>query len=164
MRSRRLLFVVLANVFLASLATAAASDPKLAEKPYKDGLRFEQDGQWKEAEAAYSQAIELNPDSALYHLRRARVRLSVGDAAHALDDATAATHLDPNNGEAFQLLGNIDTQLKTPSRAVADYTRAIELGVTNAAIFNARARGPLRPGRERCRPGGLHHRNQAASR
>ncbi len=44
------------SLVLAGVALAA-SDPKEAEKPYKDGLRFEQDSQWKEAEAAYSQAI-----------------------------------------------------------------------------------------------------------
>src|SRR5271156_1339920 len=116
-----------------------ASDPKQAEKPFKDGLRYEQNSQWKEAEAAFSEAIQLNPDSALYFLHRARVRFSNGDYPHALEDATAATRLEPSNGEAFQLLGNIDVQQKNSGQAVTDYTRAIELGVTTAAIYNARA-------------------------
>ena len=85
-----------------------AADPKQAEKPFKDGLRYEQNSQWKEAEAAYSEAIQLNPSSGLYYLHRARVRSSSGDSRHALEDASAASRLEPNNGEAFQLLGNID--------------------------------------------------------
>src|ERR1700685_102793 len=116
-----------------------ASDPKQAEKPFKDGLRYEQNNQWKEAEAAYSEAIQLNPSSALYYLHRARFRSSNGDAPRALEDATEASRLEPKNGEASQLLGNIDVQLNNSRQAIADYTRAIELGANEAAVYNARA-------------------------
>ncbi len=126
-----------------------AADSKQAEKPFKDGLRYEQNSQWKEAEASYSEAIHLNPDSALYYLHRARVRASNGDAPHALEDATSASQLEPTNGEAFELLGNIDVQLSNSRQAVTDYTHAIELGVNTAAVYNARRRGPYQLGRVR---------------
>ncbi len=158
MRTCRLLLLV-----FAGLAAAMATDPKQAEKPFKDGLRFEQDSQWKEAEAAYSEAIQLNPSSVLYHLHRARVRFSSSDYSHALEDATAATRLEPTNGEAFQLLGDIDGKLSYQRQAVTDYTRAIELGVTSAAVYNSRAAALYGPERIRFRPRRLHHRNQAAS-
>src|SRR5579862_5243530 len=100
MRSCRLLFLI-----CAGLLVGLAADPKLAEKPFKDGLRFEQDKQWKEAEAAFSEAIQLNPSGALYYLHRAHVRFTTGDYPHALEDAGTTVRLDPGNGEAYQLLG-----------------------------------------------------------
>src|SRR5580658_8504557 len=106
MRPCVLLFLV-----FAAAGVVLASDPKQAEKPFKDGLRYEQNSQWKEAEAAYSEAIQLNPASALYYLHRARVRSAHGDAPRALEDATAAARLEPKNSEAFQLLGHLDVQL-----------------------------------------------------
>jgi tetratricopeptide (TPR) repeat protein len=112
-------------LLLCFAGVVLASDPKEAEKPFKDGLRYEQNGQWKEAEAAYSEAIQLNSASALYYLHRARVRLSSGDAAHALEDASTASRLEPKNGDTFVILGNIDVLLKNARGAITDYTHAI---------------------------------------
>src|ERR1700722_13984626 len=124
MRGCRLFFAVLA------LATSilSAANSKQADKSFKDGLRLEEANQWKEAESAYSDAIQSDPDSAAYYFHRARVRYFDFDYAHALDDIKSATRLEPNNGEAFQLLGDIEDRLKSPRNAVTAYTRAVELG------------------------------------
>src|SRR5665213_2902061 len=132
--------------FLAVLALAVgapsagwAANPKQAEKSFKEGLRLEEASQWKEAEAAFSDAILNDPNGAAYYVHRARVRYFAADYPHALEDAGSATRLDPNNGEAFLLLGDIDDRMKTPRKAVTDYTRAIELGINTAAAYNSRA-------------------------
>ena len=72
---------------------------------------------------------QTDPNNAVYYFHRARVRFFTGDYAHALEDAGSATALEPKNGEAFLLLGDLDDSMKNPRKAVADYTRAIELGV-----------------------------------
>jgi tetratricopeptide (TPR) repeat protein len=89
--------------------------------------------------AAYSEAIQDDPNIAAYYFHRARVRYFAGDYPHALEDAGSATRLDPNNGEAFELLGDIDSRVKNPRKALADYTRAIELGVNTRPSYNSRA-------------------------
>ncbi len=121
------------------MGVLSAANPKQAEKSFKEGLRLEEANQWKEAEAAYSEAIQGDPNSAAYYFHRARVRYFAGDYPHALEDAGSATRLEPKNGDAFQLLGDIDDRVKNPRKAVADYTRAIELGVNTAAAYNSRA-------------------------
>src|SRR5277367_5643952 len=93
--------------FLAVLALSPglASNPKQAEKSYKEGLRLEEANQWKEAEAAFSEAILADSSGATYYFHRARVRYFTGDYPHALEDASSATRLEPKNGEAFLLMG-----------------------------------------------------------
>src|SRR5665213_540586 len=94
--------------FLAVLALAVgapsagwAANPKQAEKSFKEGLRLEEASQWKEAEAAFSDAILNDPNGAAYYVHRARVRYFAADYPHALEDAGSATRLDPNNGAAI---------------------------------------------------------------
>src|ERR1700727_984280 len=135
------LFPAVFVLFMAALSMGAfsASNPKQAEKSFKEGLRLEEASQWKEAEAAFSEAILADPNGAAYYFHRARVRFYTGDYSHALDDAGSATRLEPNNGEAFRLLGDIEDRMKSPGKAVTDYPRAIELGVNTAAVYNGRA-------------------------
>src|ERR1700722_12757943 len=129
--------------FLAILALStgvlSAANPKQAEKSFKDGLRLEEANQWKEAEAAFTEAIQADPNGAAYFFHRARVRFFEGDAPHALEDLGVATRLQPNNGEAYQLLGDIDDGMNNPRKALSDYNRAVELGVSTAAVFSRRA-------------------------
>src|SRR5580704_16696606 len=114
--------------FLTVLAVAAgfAANPK-AEKSFKEGLRLEEANQWKEAEAAFSEAILADPNSAASYIHRGRVRFFASDYPHALEDAGGAARLEPNSGEAFLLLGNIDDRTGNPRKALTDYNRAIEL-------------------------------------
>lgn len=135
---RGLYFLAL-NTLLALPLALLASNPKLAEKSYKEGLKLEEASQWKEADAAYTQAIQEQPTVADYFVHRARVRLYVGDFQHALEDAGSATRLDAKDAEAFRLLGDIDDRMRNPRNAVADYTRAIDLGANSAAVYNSRA-------------------------
>src|SRR5271163_4998026 len=86
-----------------SMGVLSAANVKQAEKSFKEGLRLEEANQWKEAEAAYSQAIQDDSGSAAYYFHRARVRFFSVDYPHALEDLSAATRLEPRNGDAFQL-------------------------------------------------------------
>ncbi len=140
MRRCRLWCLTLVALSLgAPPAGLAAVNPKLAEKSFREGLRLEEANQWKEAEAAYSEAILADPNGAAYYFHRARVRFFAGDYPQALEDAGSATRLEPKNGDAFLLLADIDGRMKNPRKAVAEYTRAIELGVNTAAVYNSRA-------------------------
>ncbi len=111
MRCRRCwLFPAVWALFMPALSMgvlSAAANPKQAEKSFKEGLRLEQASQWKEAEAAYSEAIQADPDSAAYYFHRARVRFFAGDYPQALEDAESATRLDPKDGVSFKLLGDL---------------------------------------------------------
>src|ERR1700684_3029658 len=98
MRRRGLWFLVILALSPGVSPAGPPSNPKKAEKSFKEGLRLEEANQWKEAEAAFSEAILADPNSAAYFIHRGRVRSFTGDYPHALEDAGAATRLEPNNG------------------------------------------------------------------
>src|SRR5579863_1476431 len=127
MRPRGLWFLVILALSAGASPAGPPSNPKQAEKSFKEGLRLEEANQWKEAETAYSEAIQNDPNSAAAYFHRARVRYFSGDYLHAVEDAGAATRIEPNNGEVFQLLGDLDERMKNSRKAVMDYSRAVEL-------------------------------------
>ena len=76
-------------------------DPTEAAETAKDrGNASFKLGDFKAAEAAYTDAISLVPTSAPYHANRAATRLKLGDHVNALADATAALAIDPNHTKA----------------------------------------------------------------
>ena len=78
-----------------------AMDPAEAAETAKDhGNASFKLGDFKAAEAAYTDAISLVPTSAPYHANRAATRLKLGDHVNALADATAVLAIDPNHTKA----------------------------------------------------------------
>ena len=78
-----------------------AMDPAEAAETAKDrGNASFKLGDFKAAEAAYTDAISLVPTSAPYRANRAATRLKLGDHVDALADATAARALDPTHTKA----------------------------------------------------------------
>lgn len=126
-------------LWLTALSASAATSPKQAQKAYQEGLRHEQASQWKEAERSFTEAIENDARTGMYFFHRARAEYNLADYTHALEDANASVHLEPNNGESFQLRGDVYVKLKDNGKALEDYNRAITLGVENAAVYNSRA-------------------------
>ena len=79
-------------------------DPTEAAETAKDrGNASFKLGDFKVAEAAYTDAISLVPTSAPYHANRAAARLKLGDHVNALADATTALAIDPNHTKACLL-------------------------------------------------------------
>ncbi len=143
---------VVAPAILALPGVVLASDPKQAEKSFKDGLRYEQNSQWKEAEAALlgshsaqSRQRALLPAPGARPLFRWRL-------SHALEDATAASALGTHNGEAFQLLGDIDVQLKNPRQACYRLHPRHRARREHRCRLQWPRRGACRLGRVRSRP------------
>src|SRR5689334_4376208 len=105
---RSVLFCTLVAAFVQ------AADPKLAQKSFQEGLRFEEGSQWKKAETAFTSAIQADPGQLTYFLHRAHARIQLADYAHALEDAGAAMRLNPGSAEAFQLRGDIYAKQDEP--------------------------------------------------
>src|SRR5712691_9456975 len=103
----------------AAATTLLASNPK-AQKAFKDGLRYESITQWKEAEKAYSEAIQNDPADAPSYHHRAKVRYALGDFPHALEDADAFLKMQPASADGYQLRGDIHRRLPDQHKALAD--------------------------------------------
>src|SRR5579871_1587810 len=115
MRACCLLFVA-----LAFASSSIASSPK-AEKAFRQGQRQEAAGQWKEAEASYSAAIQDDPSDVVFYLHRAKARTELGDPQHALDDLNQAVRLSPHDPNVFELRGEAYAALQDARNALADY-------------------------------------------
>lgn len=73
-------------------------------------------------------------------LYRASLRNSMGDSDAVLADTEQAIQLNPNNAQAYKYRGDIYADQKHDlARALADYTRAIELGASDIYTFGARS-------------------------
>ncbi len=73
----------------------ALEEYQFADAYMLQGLAYCNLGDYEQAEAAYDNAIELEPDFAVLYLLRAEVRLKQGDQIGALADFGAATQLSP---------------------------------------------------------------------
>ncbi len=81
----------------------------------------------------YDQAQILLPTSTGARFNRALARLALEQFDQALADADAAIQLAPDWAEAYRLRGEIRYAARDDARAVADYTRSLELKPTDAA-------------------------------
>src|SRR5208282_448447 len=98
---------------LALVSTSLASNPT-AQKAFREGLRYEAAGQWKEAEKAYTQAIQNDTGDASFYQHRAKVRSLEGDQPHALEDSTRAIRLLPGEAQGYQVRGDVYRALSEP--------------------------------------------------
>ena len=105
---------------LALAWSSPASNPT-AQKAFREGLRQEAAGRWKEAEQAYTQAIQNDAGDASFYQHRAKVRSLEGDQQHALEDCTRAIRLLPGDAPGYQVRGDVYRALSEPRKALADY-------------------------------------------
>ena len=87
---------------------------------------FQRD-EFREAEKAYKTATEVRSLYLLAWLNLGKVRMARGDFEGALEALEEAAAIDEGRGETAMLLGEWALQLKQGSRAVAFFTRALEL-------------------------------------
>src|ERR1700722_7260750 len=91
-------------VSLACLSSLLASNPA-AQKAFKEGLREETAGHWKEAEKAYTLAIQQDGGDGSFYQHGAKVRSRAGDQQRALEDCGKALRLLPDNAEVYATRG-----------------------------------------------------------
>jgi len=108
----------------AILGNGCGSD--LAEKAMEAGTAFEAKGQFKEALAEYSRAIELSPMNTDGYYNRALIYQKQGDSKAALADFDKITQINPNYAEPYYGRGEIYEAKGQRDKAIAEYTKAIE--------------------------------------
>lgn len=63
------------------------------------------EGNYDQALALYSEAIKLNPHSALFYARRAAVYIKMKKASHAIRDCDKALTLNPDSAPPYKWRG-----------------------------------------------------------
>lgn len=84
-------------------------------------------GEEEEAEAAYAQAVELDPDTAAYHYNFALLLQQVDRPGDALEHLRAVVEIDPSNAWATYQVGAIHEARDRRSEAIEWYGRAFRL-------------------------------------
>jgi tetratricopeptide (TPR) repeat protein len=111
----------------AALAVAVAAAACAPLPPLERGLQFYQEGRYREAVAAFDEAVQESPGSAAAYTNRGVARIRLGDAGAAIEDFTRALALTPDDPEVLFNRGNAHIITGAFAAAVADLTRAVEL-------------------------------------
>ncbi len=93
-------------------------------------------GDFKNADLSYKTALELKDDLVPAFIRRA-IALAMGEHySDALKSAEKATKLEPENTEAWLILGDVNLRAGKHRSAMKSLKKASELDPTNASVEN----------------------------
>ena len=121
---------------LAQTTTSDASQ-KTTKQWLDTGNDLSEAKHYKEALAAYEQAIQLDPNSAAAYNGKGSVLSNLKRNREALLAYQRAVQLDPNSAAAYNGKGNALLALNCYQKAITAYERAIQLDPTLAiAYFN----------------------------
>ena len=95
-------------------------------------------GNFAEAIARATRAIEINPNYAPAYNIRGNARYSVKKYYKAIEDYAKAIGLDPNYAPAYNGRAHVRYSLEEYYSAIDDYTRAIELNPNYVEAYNGR--------------------------
>ena len=146
---RTLVAVVLVAVagVAGALAYSALANERDFERLIADGDQAVAAERHFEAIEAYSGAIALKPDSMLAHLKRGAVYQNQGELEAALRDLREAVDLDAGALLAIELLGDVNTSLNRPERALERYEAYIALDERSARVHYKLGLSRYRAGR-----------------
>jgi tetratricopeptide (TPR) repeat protein len=123
---------------LADFNAAQRLDPKDNEVYWQRGQVYEVARDFKAALTDYSEYLYRQRNSVRGYIRRAIVRLALGDPDHALGDTSDALYIEPRNPVALEVRGNAYRTKGDLVRAIDDYTAAITFGPGFAQVYHER--------------------------
>jgi len=95
-------------------------------------------GRYKQAIAAVSKAIELNPSAAIVHDLRGTIRMLADDDNSALQDLECTIKIDPALADAYVVRGIILLRQERPVEAQQEFEQALRIVPDFAVAANAR--------------------------
>lgn len=123
----------MALFFCVMLMMAACTNPALER--LEQGDIYRDQGQWDEAIAEYSEAIELDPDYAQAYNNRGWIYRTKTEYDNAIADFNKAIELDPSNHTTHTNLGSVYHSIGKYDKAIAEHNKAIELEPGFAAAY-----------------------------
>jgi tetratricopeptide (TPR) repeat protein/tRNA A-37 threonylcarbamoyl transferase component Bud32 len=110
------------------ITTKADEEPSAAlEAALALGKLHFNKNEWDRADAAFTEAIRLNPECAEAYHRRAGSRFNTGRVMESLSDFDTAAQLDPTNAEIFKNRGIAYLNLLRFDEALADLRHGLQL-------------------------------------
>lgn len=121
---------------LADYGAAIRLDPR-ADLFHSRGLLHGRRGNFEEAVADFTEAIDREPTNPLPYQSRGNAHFDAGHLDEALADLDEAVRLAPQSASAHYNRGNAHARKGNRDQAIADYTKALELNADySPARFN----------------------------
>lgn len=131
----------------SSSTTTQARPPKVRKRPTESeklaadsfknqGNDYMKQDKYKEAYDCYTQAINLDDNTAIYYSNRAAASSKLGDHQAALNDCQEAVEIDPTYSKAYGRMGLAYASMDDHKKAKEAYTKAVELDPTNESYRN----------------------------
>jgi len=117
-----------------TVAQSSQPNSTTAETYFKQGEDYRNNNQYDKALAAYTKAIEVNPQYAEAYKNRGIVYLYLKEYDKAMADNNKAIEVNPQYSNAYNNRGIVYRILKEYDKAMADYNKAIEI---NPQLFQA---------------------------
>jgi small glutamine-rich tetratricopeptide repeat-containing protein alpha len=127
-----------------SSAAAAPKNKEEAEKWKLTGNLKLADKQYQEAVQAYTKAIELDSENAIYYSNRAAAHSFLGNHENAILDSKEAVHRDPTFSKAYSRLGTAYFNLGYYNDAVKQYSKALQLDPSNPTLKESLQKASLK--------------------
>lgn len=110
----------------------------LSNLKLREGNKYRDEGNHKQAEKFFTEAIELNPDNALAWHNRGWAYIEQKRYKQALTDFNKASNLSPNSELPYFGRGWVYNQQKQYAAAIKEYDKVIELNPRYAIAWNNR--------------------------
>lgn len=110
----------------------------LSNVKLREGNRYRDAGNHKQAEKLFTEAIDLNADNSLAWHNRAWAYIEQKRWQQAINDFNKASALNPNWDLPYFGRGRVYNQRKEYAKAIAEYDKAIELNPTYPNSWNDR--------------------------
>jgi len=107
-----------------------------AEEKKTRGNELMKAEKYQEALAAYTDAISLNNQNAVYFCNRAAAHSKIGSHQSAIDDCVQAIEIDPTYSKAYGRMGLAYSALNKHQEATQHYKKALELDPANDSYKN----------------------------
>ncbi|XP_078074191.1 small glutamine-rich tetratricopeptide repeat-containing protein beta-like [Mustelus asterias] len=116
--------------------TPSAQDVIRAEQLKNEGNNYIKEENYRAAVDSYTQAIELDPNSAVYFCNRAAAQSKLNNYTAAIEDCKRAITIDPGYSKAYGRMGLALTSLNKHSEAITYYKKAVELDPENGTFIS----------------------------
>jgi tetratricopeptide (TPR) repeat protein len=121
-----------------TVAQSSQPNSTTAETYFKQGEDYRNNNQYDKAIAAYTKAIEINPQYAEAYFNRGNVYHDLKEYDKAIKDYNKAIEINPQYDYAYYNRGIVYSDLKEYDKAIKDYNKAIEINPQDADAYNNR--------------------------
>ncbi|XP_072272454.1 small glutamine-rich tetratricopeptide repeat-containing protein beta [Pyxicephalus adspersus] len=115
----------------AESPSVSPADIEKAEQLKDEGNNHMKEQNYEAAVECYSQAVELDPNNAVYYCNRAAAHSQLGHHEDAITDCEKAISIDEKYSKAYGRMGRALAALNRYKEAISSYQKALDLDPEN---------------------------------